>query len=76
MVSISPKKTIRVQIDPVRQARDHDKEERIEQIEEESDQEKNVDEEEKIKITCFTDESRNKEQTTKGHRTKNGITAL
>jgi len=44
---IIAKKSTRVQIDPVRQARDHDKEERIEQIEEESDQEKDVDEEEK-----------------------------
>ena len=47
MVSVDPKKTVRVQIDPTRHARDHDKEERIEQIEEESNQEKDVDEEEK-----------------------------
>ena len=47
MVTVDPKKTTRVQVEPVRQARDHDKEERIEQIEEESNQEKDVDEEEK-----------------------------
>jgi len=47
MVTVDPKKTIRVQVEPVRQARDHDKEERIEQIEEEFNQEKDVDEEEK-----------------------------
>jgi len=47
MVTVNPKKTTRVQIEPTRHARDHDKEERIKKIEEESDQEKNVDEEEK-----------------------------
>ena len=46
MVSVDPKKTTRVQIDPTRQARDFDKEERIRKIEEESDQDKDVDEEE------------------------------
>ena len=44
---IIAKKSTRVQIDPVRQARDHDKEKRIKKIEEKSDQEKDVDEEEK-----------------------------
>jgi len=44
---IIAKKSTRVQIDPVRQARDHDKEERVEQIEEESNQKKDVDKEEK-----------------------------
>ena len=45
MIAVDPKKTTRVQIDPVRHARDRDKEERIEEIEEESNQEKDVDEE-------------------------------
>jgi len=44
---IIAKKSTHVKIDPVRQARDHDKEKRIKKIEGESDQEKNVDEEEK-----------------------------
>jgi len=47
MVSVNPKKTTRVQIEPTRHARDHDKEERIRKIEEESEQEKDVDDEEK-----------------------------
>ena len=44
---IIAKKSTRVQIDPVRQARDHDKEERIKKLEEESEQEKDVDDEKK-----------------------------
>ena len=44
---IIAKKSTRAKIDPVRHARDHDKEEQIEQTEEESNQEKDVDEEEK-----------------------------
>jgi len=46
-MAIIAKKSTHVKIDPVTQARDHDKEEQIEQIEEESNQEKDVDEEEK-----------------------------
>ena len=38
MVAVNPKKTTRVQINPARHARDYDKEERIEEIEEESNQ--------------------------------------
>lgn len=46
MFAVDPKKTTRVQINPARHARDYDKEERIRKIEEESNQEKDVDEEE------------------------------
>ncbi len=44
---IFAKKSTRAQIDPTRHARDHDKEERIKKIEEESEQEKDVDDKEK-----------------------------
>ena len=46
MVAVNSKKTVRVQVDPTRHARDHDKEERIRKIEEESNQDKDVDEDE------------------------------